>query len=60
MAEDAAAESDLPAGAYVGAFVAYVVLGYFLKSIVLNWIVGPIFLVLVLYSVPAIIRRLRR
>ncbi len=45
---------------YVAAFCAYVVLGYVLKSVVLNWIVGPLFLVAVLYAFPTAFRRLRR
>lgn len=57
--DEQAAEPPIPAVAYVAAFVVYVALGYFLKSIVLNWIVGPIFLVLVLHVFPAAIRRLR-
>ena len=37
---------------YVLAFAAYVVLGFFFKSLVLNWIVGPTWLVVWLYIVP--------
>ena len=48
---------DSSVAAYVAAFVVYVALGYFLKSIVLNWIVGPLFLVLVLYVLPKLFRR---
>jgi hypothetical protein len=50
---------DAPAAAYVAAFVVYVVLGYFLKSVVLNWIVGPLFLLLVLYVVPKAFGKVR-
>ena len=50
---------DAPAAAYVAAFVAYVALGYFLKSWLLNWIVGPLFLLVVLYLVPKALGRLR-
>ena len=53
-------DEPVPPLAYVGALALYVVLGYFLKSIVLNWIVGPLFLVVVLYAVPASVRRIRR
>lgn len=60
MDDDASAQSQIPASAYVAVFVFYVVLGYFLKSIVLNWIVGPMFLVFVLHTVPTVFRRLRR
>ena len=48
-----------PAWAYGVALVAYVALGYLTKSWVLNWIVGPLFLVLVLSVVPRGMRRLR-
>jgi hypothetical protein len=44
-----------PAGtlvAYSGAFVAYVVLGLVTRNWVLNWVVGPLFPVLVLYVAP--------
>lgn len=57
MAADPPAPSDLPAIAYVAAFVAYVALGYVFKSAVLNWIVGPLFLVIVLYAVPRALKR---
>ena len=50
---------DAPAAAYVTAFVVYVALGYFLKSVVLNWIVGPLFLLVVLYVVPKAFGRVR-
>lgn len=51
-----ARERDQPAAAYVAAFVLYVALGYFVKSFVLNWIVGPFFLVIVLYLLPRALR----
>ncbi len=44
--------------AFVGALVVYVALGLVVKSTVLNWIVGPLFPVLVLYVIPHAIRRL--
>ena len=50
---------DAPAAAYVAALVVYVALGYFLKSVVLNWIVGPLFLLVVLYLVPKAFGRVR-
>ena len=50
---------DLHPGAYVAAFVAYVALGYVLKSGVLNWIVGPLWLVTVLHVIPRAIGRRR-
>ena len=45
---------------YVAAFAAYVALGYVLKSVILNWLVGPVFLVVVLHVVPRTFARLRR
>ena len=50
---------DASPAAYVVAFVVYVTLGYFLKSVVLNWIIGPLFLLLVLYVVPKALGRVR-
>lgn len=41
------------------ALAVYIALGYFLKSVVLNWIVGPLFLVMVLHVVPRAFRRRR-
>ena len=40
------------AWAYVAAFLAYVALGLLTRSVVLNWIVGPLFPLLALYLVP--------
>lgn len=56
---DSAAEADLPVYAYVLALVGYVALGYFVRSVVLNWIVGPLFLLIVLYLIPRAFRRHR-
>lgn len=53
-------EADAPVAAYVGAFVVYVVLGYLFKSLLLNWIVGPLFLLIVLYLLPRAVRLGRR
>ena len=50
---------DLPGYAYALAFVAYVALGYWLKSVVLNWLVGPLFLLIVLHLLPRAIARTR-
>lgn len=58
--DDPPAGQSLHPGAYVAALVVYVALGYFLKSIVLNWIVGPLFLVVALHVIPTSLRRLRR
>ena len=45
---------------YVVAFVGYVVLGLLTRSVVLNWIVGPLFPLLVLYVVPRLVEGLVR
>jgi hypothetical protein len=42
---------------YLAAFVSYVALGFVLKSAVLNWIVGPTYLLVVLYLIPKAVRR---
>jgi hypothetical protein len=54
---DPAPPRDLPVFAYALAFVAYVALGYFVKSAVLNWLVGPLFLLIVLHVVPKALTR---
>lgn len=46
-----------PWPAYVATFVVYVALGYRFRSVVLNWIIGPLFLVLCLYVLPRLVRR---
>jgi hypothetical protein len=45
---------------HVLAFVVYVVLGILTRSVVLNWIVGPLFLLIVLHLVPLTVRSLVR
>jgi hypothetical protein len=40
---------------YLLAFVVYVALGVLTRSVVLNWIVGPLFLLLSLYVVPRLV-----
>lgn len=45
---------------YGVALVLYIVAGYFLKSVVLNWIVGPLFPLLALYFVPRLLGRPKR
>jgi hypothetical protein len=45
---------------YVLAFVVYVVLGLLTRSVVLNWIVGPLFPLLALYVVPRLVGDLIR
>ncbi|MEZ5166037.1 MAG: hypothetical protein R2695_05940 [Acidimicrobiales bacterium] len=46
--------------ALVAVFVADVALGIAFKSVFLNWIVGPLFLVITLFVVPSALSRLRR
>ncbi len=46
--------------ALVVLLVVYIALGYVLKTVVLNWVIGPLFPFLALYLVPAAWRRLRR
>lgn len=41
--------------AYIAALVVYVVLGFMWKSAVLNWIVGPLFPLVVLHLVPKLL-----
>lgn len=43
---------------FVLALVSYVLAGLVLKSIVLNWIVGPLYLVAAVHLVPVALRRL--
>ena len=43
--------------AYLVALVIYVLLGLVFKSAVLNWVVGPLFPLAVLYLVPQLLRR---
>lgn len=57
----AAPARDLrPVFAFAAALVIYIALGVTVKSVVLNWIVGPLFPVIVLYAVPAAVRRAGR
>jgi hypothetical protein len=48
---------DPSPGWYLAALVGYVIAGFFLKSVLLNWVVGPLFLLIVLYLVPTWLRR---
>ncbi len=48
---------DVGIGWYAAALVAYVGLGLLTKSVVLNWVVGPVFPLLVLYVLPRLLRR---
>lgn len=45
--------------AYGFALVLYLVLGYLTKSVVLNWVIGPLFPLIVLYVIPSFWRRVR-
>ena len=50
----------LPAASwFVVTFVVYVVAGVILKSPILNWIVGPLWLLLTLFLLPALVRTTR-
>lgn len=56
------AEHEVPAVApppmaYVATLVLYLVLGYAFRSVFLNWIVGPLFLVGCLHVVPRLLGR---
>jgi len=46
-----------PPIAYIATFVVYLVLGYLFRSVFLNWIIGPLFLVGSLYVVPRLLGR---
>jgi hypothetical protein len=43
---------------YLLALASYVALGVWLRSAVLNWIVGPLYLLVVFYLVPRAVRSL--
>ncbi|NEE00285.1 hypothetical protein [Phytoactinopolyspora halotolerans] len=50
----------IPVGWYVAALALYLVIAYFTKTVLLNWVMGPLFLLLTLYLVPtaaAVVRR---
>lgn len=50
--------AGLPSPVWFGAtFVAYIVLGLTTRSVVLNWVVGPLWLVVTLYVLPQLVRR---
>ncbi len=46
-----------PLAAYIATFAVYLVLGYLFRSVVLNWIIGPLFLVGCLHVVPRLLGR---
>ncbi len=54
------ADQEVGIGWYAAALAAYVVLGVLTKSVVLNWVVGPLFPLLVLYLLPRGVSALRR
>ena len=55
--EQVAPATAPPIAAYVAALVVYIALGYLLKSVLLNWIIGPLFLLAVLHLVPRFLGR---
>lgn len=46
-----------PLVAYVATFIVYLILGYLFRSVVLNWIIGPLFLVGCLHVLPRLLGR---
>jgi hypothetical protein len=44
---------------YASALVLYVVIAYFFKAVLLNWIMGPLFLLVALHVIPAAARTIR-
>lgn len=44
---------------HVAAVLTYIPLGIFLRTPILNWIVGPMYLVLFMWWVPPLVDRLR-
>lgn len=45
-----------PVAAYAVTLAVYIGLGYLLGSVVLNWIVGPLFLLAALHLLPRFVR----
>jgi len=65
VAEGAATDDDVHPGWYVFALVLYVALSFASLSlrdnvVLLNWIIGPLFPVFVLYVVPTAVKALAR
>ncbi len=58
MPPRASADQLPPPGWFVASFLLYVALGLVFKTAVLNWIVGPLWLLLTIWFVPAAFRRL--
>ena len=44
---------------YVVAVLVYIPLGLLVKTVVLSWVIGPLFPLLVVYLIPTWVRRLR-
>lgn len=49
--------ADVGIAWYGAALALYIAAGFFVKSAVLNWIVGPLFPLIALYLVPRLLRR---
>ncbi|MGK2928260.1 MAG: hypothetical protein ACSLFO_01645 [Acidimicrobiales bacterium] len=58
--QDVSTEEPIALGWYIAALAVFVVAGYYLKTWLLNWIVGPLFLLIALYLLPTWFGRLRR
>lgn len=54
-----ARHGDIGVGWYLAALIGYVAIGYATQSVVLNWIVGPLFPFIVLYLGPTLVTRVR-
>lgn len=50
--------SDLSIWWYAVALLVYIPLGFFTQSVVMNWFVGPLFPLLLLFLGPTLVRRL--
>ena len=59
MNDDPPVEGLPPAAWFVVTFVVYVILGLVVKSTVLNWIIGPLWLLITLFLLPTMVRRAR-
>ena len=54
---DVRAEEPWPWWAWTATFGSYVALGYVFRSVFLNWIVGPLYPLVVMYLLPTAARR---
>ncbi len=59
-AESASSPEPWPWWAWLLTFLSYVALGYQFKTVFLNWIVGPLYPLFVMYVVPHLFRKLLR